>query len=154
MIEITIENTVPEAIEALDVNKLEKTARFVLEKEGFTDGQLSIVIVGDEEITTLKKDYFDIDSTTDVVSFNLADDDCPDNVIDAEIVINAELALRESSERNTSAEAELFLYAVHGILHQAGYDDHEPDEYEQMHKRENELMTELGYGQVFGDIEM
>lgn len=153
MIKINIENTVPESIVDLDLAELENACRFVLAKENFSEGELSLVIVGDEEITQLKRDYFDIDATTDVVSFDLSDEDCPDYRIDAEIAINAQLAARESQDRACSASAELILYAVHGILHQAGYDDHEPDDYRQMHTRENELLTELGLGQVFGELD-
>ncbi len=151
-ISITIQNTVPDAIVGLDFNELEKVCRFVLAQEQFQRGSLSLVIVGDEEITALKKEYFDIDQTTDVVSFNLADDDSPQDHIDAEVVINAELAVRESLARGSQAKAELFLYAVHGILHQAGYDDHNEDDYREMHERENEIMTLLGYGSVFGRV--
>ncbi len=153
MINIHIENTVPDAIPALDIAELEKIARFVLTSENFTNGSLSLVIIGDEDITQLKRDYFDMDTTTDVVSFDLSDDDCPDDTIDAEIAVNAELASREAPQRGNEPAAELFLYVVHGILHQAGYDDHDPDEYKQMHKRENELMTQLGYGEAFGTLE-
>lgn len=151
-IEIKINNTVPDAIVDLDLAELEKVCRAVLADEGFAYGGISLVIVGDEEITALKKEFFNLDQTTDVVSFNLADEDCPDDVIDAEIVINAELAVREATERKTSAIAELLLYAVHGILHQAGYDDQCESDYQAMHIRENELMTRLGYGEVFGEI--
>ena len=59
----------------------------------------------------------------------------------------------KAQSRGGTPSAELFLYAMHGILHQAGYDDHDPEEYKKMHNRENELMTELGLGRVFGELE-
>ena len=79
MININIENTVPDAIADLDIAELEKICRFVLEKESLHRRvsylwSLSVM----EDITVLQKDYFGIDSTTDVVSFDLSDEDCPE----------------------------------------------------------------------------
>lgn len=47
--------------------------------------------------------------------------------------------------------AELSLYVAHGTLHLAGYDDRTPREFARMHRREDELLDELGIGRVFAN---
>jgi len=38
---------------------------------------------------------------------------------------------------------------VHGLLHLLGHDDHNVRSAGRMHRRENQLLTELGFGKVF-----
>ena len=69
--------------------------------------------------------------------------------LDCEVVVNAERAAAVGGSRSGGALAELNLYVVHGLLHQLGYDDQTPDQAEIMHKKEDELLVELGFGEVY-----
>jgi ssRNA-specific RNase YbeY (16S rRNA maturation enzyme) len=42
------------------------------------------------------------------------------------------------------------LYVVHGALHLAGYDDKTPKSRKRMRSAERRILSELGYGDVFG----
>ena len=72
--------------------------------------------------------------------------------LDGEIVISVDTARRESQNRGHTLSDEVLLYAVHGTLHLLGYDDHTEDEAQAMHRKENEILTRLGIGPVYGEV--
>jgi hypothetical protein len=46
-------------------------------------------------------------------------------------------------------ERELLLYALHGMLHLAGFDDRTARGFATMHRTEDDILTRLGVGPVF-----
>jgi len=65
--------------------------------------------------------------------------------IEGEIIASAETALRMASAGDWSAQQELTLYVIHGLLHICGYDDLTPDERQTMRVREQVLLEALGH---------
>ena len=112
---------------------------------------VSLAIVDDGKISKLKEQYFGAAEVTDVISFDLRDNIKGEREFpDCEIVVNAQCAAREASRRSGDPQAELNLYVVHGLLHQLGYDDQTDRQAEIMHKKEDQLLEELGFGTVYG----
>lgn len=111
-------------------------------------GELSIAVVGDEQMAQLHEQYKDVPGTTDVLTFDLGED-LDDNQIEGEIIVCLDEAARQAAQRGHSVRHELLLYVVHGILHLLGEDDHEPDDFKRMHDREDQILTLLGLGAVF-----
>ena len=153
-------------IVAIDEQQLHDTAAYVLAQLGVKTAALSIAVVDDEAIAELKGRYFGEPVVTDVISFDLGGSDGSDGAcdqecatvdcidqervtIDCEVVVNAQRAAEVGGSQPGGALAELNLYVVHGLLHQLGYDDQTPDEAEAMHKKEDELLVELGFGKVY-----
>jgi probable rRNA maturation factor len=58
----------------------------------------------------------------------------------AQIIVCADVAVRESRRGGHSAQRELLLYAVHGLLHLTGYDDTTPPKAARMRARQEELL--------------
>jgi len=58
-----------------------------------------------------------------------------------EIVISAETAKRQSRQVGVPVALELDLLLVHGLLHLAGWDDHEPRAARRMHERERAILS-------------
>jgi probable rRNA maturation factor len=125
---------------------LRRAARLTLRRESVTDATLSITVLGDAEIRRLNRRFLAHDWPTDVLSFDLSD---PGEPLSGEVIVSAERAARVAKRRQADAQAELLLYVVHGLLHLCGYDDLSPDKARRMHRRENEILTELGYPDVF-----
>ncbi len=128
-----------------------KAARHALAAEGFTAGNLSVAIVGARRMATIHQRFLNIAGPTDVITFDL-DTDVDRNWIEGEVIVCADVAARQAGGQGASTRAvhrELALYVVHGILHLAGYDDHDPDDYARMHAREDELLRGCGIGAVF-----
>lgn len=114
-------------------------------------GSLRVRIVNDEDMIDAHKRFSGLDSTTDVLTFDLAshDTDYNNKALDTDLIVCADEARRQASQRNHPVTHELLLYIVHGVLHCLGYDDHDQDDYERMHAREDELLNAAGIGTVF-----
>jgi len=136
----------------LDRRKIRKTIGYVLRQFGIPEACVSIAVVGHDRITELKERYFGRKISTDVISFDLQEavGDLEKKVRkDCEIVVNGQQAAEWAEAHGTEAEAELHLYIVHGLLHQLGYDDQTAEEAGEMHKKESQLLEELGFGKVY-----
>ncbi len=121
---------------------------------GVAGGCINLAVVDDEQMAELHQQYCNIPGTTDVLTFDLRDDQKPPAVgqsVEGDIVLCMDVAARQAAERGHDTRLELLLYAVHGLLHLLGEDDHELDDYRKMHQRENELLTRAGFGPVFGE---
>jgi len=133
------------------LQRLPGAARAALTAEGFRTGELSLALVGDAAMRRLHREYMNVDSTTDVLTFDLGTDRKARR-IEGEIVVCAAVARRAAGGKRAAPRrvlAELALYVVHGVLHLAGYDDHDEANYARMHAREDEILSTLGYGRVF-----
>jgi ssRNA-specific RNase YbeY (16S rRNA maturation enzyme) len=51
-----------------------------------------------------------------------------------------------------SIEREVLLYALHGILHCAGFDDRTPQDFEAMHAEEDRILLAIDVGATFGGL--
>ncbi|MDQ3991180.1 MAG: rRNA maturation RNase YbeY [Actinomycetota bacterium] len=92
--------------------------------EGVDRGELSVSLVGRDEIARLHERYMDEPGPTDVLSFPQDDDGPPGEPrLLGDVVICPEVAAAQSGD----LDAELRLLLVHGILHLLGY-DHEDDD--------------------------
>jgi len=96
-------------------------------------GLFSIVFVAPGRMRSLNKKYLGHDYVTDVLTFDLGGGL-------AEIIICPDLARFNAKVHQTTAEQEIILYVIHGILHLAGYDDHNPRDIRQMRRMENKLL--------------
>jgi len=71
--------------------------------------------------------------------------------IEGEIIASAETAVSMATDGEWSAEAELILYIVHGLLHICGYDDLTPEEKCIMRARERAILSELGLTAIYAE---
>ena len=129
--------------------RVTETLRYLLREEGLSDCTLSVTLVDEARIRQLNERFGGHDKPTDVISFDLSDGREAEGP-SGEIVLSAERAVAEAARRGGDPVGELLLYAVHGTLHLLGYNDQAPREASQMHARENEILTALGYPDVFG----
>ena len=92
----------------------------------------------DPAIRELNRRYRNRDTPTDVLSFPLADEVCPDLLGD--VVISVDTLRRQARQCKRSVADELLRLLIHGILHLLGY-DHEvsPAEAKRMRKAEREM---------------
>ena len=115
---------------------------------GFTETELSILIVDDEGMRQINWEYRRIDQPTDVLSFPMLEgefaDVCPDMLGD--VAISAETALGISEETGAPFDAVMALLLVHGILHLLGHDHLAGGaEAQRMEEKTSSLLRELGY---------
>ncbi len=108
--------------------------------------ELSLVITGDEQIRALNRTYRGIDAPTDVLSFAtdegfFAEPDTP--LYLGDILISYPRAVEQAAEYGHSAQAELDLLVVHGVLHLLGYDHATEDAERQMWELQDRALQEL-----------
>jgi probable rRNA maturation factor len=108
----------------LPAARIRDLARRVLRSSRFTDGELSISLVGDAEIRDLNRRYRGKDRATDVLAFSLAEGDhggvCPGLLGD--VVVSTGTAARQANAAGHSPQREVALLLIHGILHLLGRD--------------------------------
>ena len=81
----------------------------------------------------INQKYLKHDYVTDVLTFDLGEGS-------GEIIICPSVACANAKAYQTSAEKEIILYVIHGILHLSGFDDHSPQDIIQMRKMEKKLL--------------
>jgi len=116
---------------------------------GCEASEVSIVIVGDEEITRLNRQYLRRNRPTNVISFPMTSGDpaaLPSRLL-GDVVISAETAERQAEAGGRRTGEEILFLMIHGILHLLGY-DHEKnaEERRKMEAKERELLQSVqGY---------
>ena len=128
--------------------RIEKTVKAILNDLGYTDPEISIVVVGDSEIRELNRKYRGVDNTTDVLAFSMLEGESS-NVYPpmlGDIVINISAARRTAQTCNVSFFLVMDLLLVHGILHLIGYDHENHEDARRMIEKTLELMERLDYG--------
>ena len=124
----------------------------VLQTEKFEGGaEISVSLVDNERIRELNRQYRNIDSATDVLSFPLGEngvyDENPETgaFLLGDIVISVEQAELQSQQFGHSFRREIAFLTVHSMLHLLGY-DHVNGGLEEvrMHEKEELVLTEIG----------
>lgn len=108
----------------------------------------SLALVNDKRMSELHLKFMNIAGPTDVLTFPL-DVDALGRAIAGEVVICVSEARRRATEHGVDVRDELLLYALHGMLHLAGFDDRTARGFARMHRMEDEILTRLGVGAVF-----
>ena len=111
-------------------------------------GRLSIALVGDTTMSRLHQEFMGIPGPTDVLSFEL-ELDARGRCVEGELVICVSEARRQGRRRGITLPDEVLLYALHGLLHLGGWDDGTEAEYRAMHRKEDQLLQQLGVGRLF-----
>lgn len=110
--------------------------------------ELSVALVNDQRMSELHEQFLNIPGPTDVLTFEL-DHDNKGNCTSGEVVVCVPEAERQAAERGIDVCDEVLLYALHGLLHLSGYDDKTDAAYRAMHRREDEILQQLGVGKTF-----
>ena|SRR5690554_72234 len=111
----------------------------VVQKEGKTLGDLSIVFGTDEWLLEQNKTFLNHDYYTDIITF----DYCEMNFISGDLLISIDRVYDNAVQYNVSRETELNRVLVHGLLHLCGYGDKSEKEIEIMRKKEDYYLSLL-----------
>jgi len=108
-----------------------------LVNEKVRKANINIVYVDSDGIMEINKQFLKHNYITDVISFNLEDNE----ILLGEIYICADRALSQAEDYGVSLKREIERLAVHGSLHLVGYDDSTAEEKEIMTKLENSYLN-------------
>ena len=108
----------------------------------------NLIIVDNDYIHELNKDYRHIDRETDVITFALEDDDSlvmpTDERILGDIYISIDKAMSQAEEYGHSLLRELSFLAVHGFYHLLGYDHMTKEDEKVMFAKQEEVLEAYG----------
>lgn len=111
------------------------------------DVELSCVIVDDERIHQINREYRHIDRATDVISFALEDNEqyyvegMPRSLGD--IFISYDHACQQAEEYGHSLKREMCFLMTHGLLHLLGYDHMNEEEEKEMFSLQKKILNKL-----------
>lgn len=126
---------------SLDEEALKKLLTKVLQRGGEKRARVSVALVDDKTMAGLNRRYLGRRGPTDVLAFPF--DQGPAGKDLGEIVISVETARKVARRRKKSIKQEIYLYAVHGLLHLLGFDHKTPREAKEMRKKEIEALANL-----------
>lgn len=119
--------------------------------------EVSITLVDNERIREINKEYRNIDSATDVLSFPILDMEegrilstegdinCDDNLLLlGDIVISIERASKQAEDYGHSLNREIAFLTTHGMFHLLGYDHMTKQQEKTMLEKQEEVLAVLG----------
>lgn len=111
------------------------------------DIEVSAILVDDQKIHEINRDYRQIDRSTDVISFALEDSEqyyvegMPRELGD--IFISVDHAKSQAEEYGHSLRREMCFLFTHGLLHLLGYDHMKEEDEKVMFTLQKEILKEL-----------
>lgn len=130
-----------------EIESIKKVLNKGIEIEKLENVVFNVIIVDNEYIHKLNREYRGIDRPTDVITFALEDtkDIDYDNFrLLGDIYISLDKAHSQAIEYEHSFEREICFLAVHGFLHLLGYDHMDKDEEKIMFERQELILNETG----------
>ena len=130
----------------IDYQEIRKKAKRILGALECREGELSILIVDDEEIARLNEAYLNRSKPTNVLAFPMrqgAFKELNPNLL-GDVVISLDTAAREAEGAAVSLETRFDELLIHGILHLFGFDHEKTEESASaMETKESELLKLL-----------
>ena len=142
---LTVDGTRAPGGRRLLAANLQRLATLAARRAG-RDVELSFAVVNDERMRAVNREMLGHDYATDVLSFPM--DEAP--VLRGDVLLSADTARREAASRGHPAYHELVLYAVHGVMHLLGFDDHSPADRRRMRRAERTALAALGLPPIYG----
>ena len=118
---IEVTNTSGQLVPAAEINSLLTFA--LLELALNPECEINVSFVNDDYMTELHIKWMDEPGTTDVLSFPMDMPETPGEAVTlGDIVISPVVAAEQARAQGHSIEHEIYILAVHGLLHIIGYD--------------------------------
>ena len=122
-------------------------ARWMIDELRLRIRSLHIIFTDNETLRQMHRDYLNDDTYTDVITFDLGDEEG----IEGEIYISLNQAKEQARTYQVSELEEVVRLIIHGILHLAGYEDHLPELRQKM-KIEEDKFVRSAMEQFFSDL--
>ncbi|MCW2540669.1 MAG: rRNA maturation RNase YbeY [Frankiales bacterium] len=135
---------------SIDEDAISSIARHTLDAMGVNrQAELSVLIVDTEAMTTLHKQWMDLDGPTDVMAFPMDTLDSKPGIESAplpallgDVILCPDVAAKQAATAGHSTQSELTLLTTHGVLHLLGYDHGEPDDEREMFELQARLVDD------------
>jgi len=139
MINIQITSEIQDEVN-IDDEWLSVVCKKIFNDNKKTNGDIIIIISDDDKLRKMKRDFFNKDLLTDVITFNLEDTGDP---IEGEIYISFKRVKENAQDFEQEINTELKRVIIHGCLHLLGYNDITAKEKNEMTTLENYYLNEF-----------
>lgn len=138
-------NLTEETVDDLTIDDIDNICKITFNKLDVCNPILNILIVDNNKIQEINREYRGKDNVTDVISF--AFEDYKDIEYDnfrflGEIYISLQKARKQAEEYGHSERREICYLTVHGLLHLLGYDHMNEEDKKVMRSLEEEILNE------------
>jgi probable rRNA maturation factor len=144
----------------VDQRQIAAHLRKALTALGRPRAEVSLSLVGDDEIRELNRQYRGVDAVTDVLSFAMEEgEQMPGMPVEllGDIVVSLDTAERQAAElcrqqqlSDYGLRQEVWFLATHGLLHLLGHDHQQPEAAEAMETLERQLMQGVTSADLHG----
>ena len=131
-LEVDIQNKLTHGI---SLNGIKELAGLIWYEEAKCDGEILIILVDDDDLVKLNRQFLNRDYKTDVIAFPLSDES--DTKFEGEIYISIDRVKENAHSFNVTPDEELKRVVAHGLLHFIGYSDSNEINKKKMHERED-----------------
>lgn len=147
MIEVNDESGFEPALRTVEISQL---AAWVLDAmRVHPQADLSVILVDEEAMSDLHKNWMDLEGPTDVMSFPMDElrpappGAQPQEGMLGDIVVCPSVAAAQAREAGHATIEEVLLLVTHGILHLLGYDHATDEERTEMFNLQRRLLLEF-----------
>lgn len=129
--------------DVLELEILNDYVKYVVKKLELEKCEFNIIIVDNEKIHEINREYRNVDRETDVISFAMEDNmdiEYDDFRLLGDIYISIDKCYSQAMEYGHSRVREICFLATHGILHLLGYDHMNDVDEKEMFSLQNELL--------------
>jgi probable rRNA maturation factor len=144
-IEVQVAPAYASAVTAADLKRAVEKA---LRRED-RPGEVTVVVTDEQGIRELNRDFLGRDTITDVLAFATQEEGGPfvpapeaGNYL-GDVIVCYPRAVEQASEQGHSAQEELSLLVVHGVLHLLGYDHATEKEQAAMWALQEEILGQV-----------
>lgn len=131
--------------EISETSDMKKVLKIAIKEEELNDVEFNVILVDNNYIHELNKNYRKIDRETDVITFALEDNeevDEEEHRLLGDIYISVDKAKSQALEYGHSFKREICFLAVHGFLHLLGYDHMNKHDEEIMFSKQELILNE------------
>ncbi len=131
------------AFSGISITIADSILNHIIEQEGFSVDEISIVFGNDHLLSKLKKDFFNKDQLTDVIAFRL--NEYKEKRVEGEIYISVPRAKENAETFGEPFAREVGRLIIHGGLHLLNYDDQKEAEKKIMTHKEEEYLNQCNW---------
>ncbi len=121
----------------VDLKPVRPTIQAITQDFGFVLHQLNIIFLSDQELWKINLDYLGHDTYTDVITFDLKNED---DFVNGEIYLSIDRITENSKNNEVSFMEELNRVIIHGVLHLVGFNDKTNNEKAIMSEKEDQYL--------------
>lgn len=131
--------------EISETSDMKKVLEIAIKEEELNDVEFNVILVDNNYIHELNKNYRKIDRETDVITFALEDNEEvneEEHRLLGDIYISVDKAKSQALEYGHSFKREICFLAVHGFLHLLGFDHMNKHDEEIMFSKQELILNE------------